>query len=373
MQGIHAETNLHEVYDAKQRIHLERKMHMSATLSVFGRAFVTACANTTAPRMLAVAMAAAMSVSSPAAHADEYLTGDAPVPMRTSEGGQMEEGGAQVGRWVGGAVGAVGTGAVALAVGANKYFAAAAAVLGGIGGAKVGERMANANGQPQGQVARVDFPGEEPQPRGLEGAVGTERSMIFPQVVGRTDQPRMSQESIRSYDNLAVTAAAYRLLAQASYSEFLSVKEQFVLNPRNADVSRRFLEAKKSLEGDIAGLNIALADFSNATQTLRQRYPGNDFGGYQALSMSISAPAQVRAREVEPDRPIHPFAEAMAMQIRSGEVPRVTAAAPGYATGDGVLRSAIVRQDMGRPLQQSGRGSMANPSDTLHRLSLGMR
>lgn len=345
---------------------------MSATLSVFGRAFVTACAATAKPRLIAAAMAAVVAVSAPLAHADEYLSGDSPAPVRLQEreGGQGDDG-AQVGRWVGGAVGAAGTGAVALALGANKYFAAAAAALGGIGGAKVGERLATGQEQPAGTL-RVGFPGEQ-EPRGLEGAVGTERSMIFPQAIGRTDQPRMSHETIRSYDSLAVTASAYRLLTQSSYAEYAALKEHLLLNPRSVEAAQRFQGAKRVLENDIAGLNIAMADFSNATNALRRRYPGNEFGSYQALAMSLAAPAQVRAREVEPDRPIHPFAEAMAMRIRSGEVQHVTAAAPGYATGDNILRGAIVRQDAGRPLQQSGRGASVSPGDTLHRLSLGMR
>lgn len=339
---------------------------MSATTSLFGRAFVAVCAETIKPRLLAAAMAAAVAVASPGlARADEFLAGDAPAPIRAPEGGSMEE--TSAGKWVGGAVGAVGAGVVAAALGANKYFTAAASVLGGIGGAKAGEDMASRR---RGEVVQA-YPGqvvsaeEEIVPRGLEGARGVERSLIFPQRVGRTDLPRMSEETIRSFDGLAITAAAYRLVVQSSYDNYAAAKERLALSPRDVGVSRHFLAVKKTLDADIAGLNIAIADLANATRLLRKSYPGNEFGGYQALQVSISAPAQVRSREVATDRPIYPFAETLAVQIENGEVQHMTQAAPGYATSAAMLRSG------GGAQGARGADSAAGPNETMRRL--GMR
>src|SRR3989344_1341110 len=112
-----------------------------------------------------------------------------------------------------------------------------------------------------------------------------------------------------------------------------------------------------------------LAILMHRVNSLRQRSPGNNFGGYQALSVSISAPAAVRAREVEPDRAIFPMAELLAQQIRNGEVERVTVAAPGYATGGEMIRSTLTRQEAA--LGRSGTGSAAGPGETMRRLGMG--
>lgn len=345
---------------------------MSATTSIFGRVFVAVCANTLQPRLIAAAMAAAVAVAAPGgAHADEYLSGNVSTPMGVSDGGSRSD--LDAGKVAGGAIGAIGAGVLASAFGANKYFTAAAAVLGGIGGVKVVEQgRESAPGRALPGVV-VPSTGQEIEPRGLEGAVGLERSLIFPASIGRPGLPRMRQESVRAYDDLAIQAAAYRLLTQSSYGEYLAAREDLALHPREIEASQRMIAAKRALDNDIAGLNVSLASYSRATQILRRNYPGNDFGASQALAASLSAPAQMRAQAVEPDRPIYPFAEAMAMQIRNGEVPRVTVAAPGYATGDDRLRSAIVGQYGTLDLQQSGRTSRLSPDSTLDALNLRSR
>ena len=346
---------------------------MSATASIFGRVFVAVCANTMHPRLLAAAMAAAVAVAAPGAvHADEYLSGDSPVAARVAEGSARADVGAS--RVAGGAIGAIGAGVLASAVGANKYFTAAAAVLGGIGGAKVGEQSALERGR-RPMVARA-LPGvvvsseQEIEPRGLEGAIGLERSLLFPMTIGRTDLPRMGQESVRAYDDLAIQAAAYRLLTQSSYASYEAAREDLALHPRDIEASRQMIAVKHMLDSDISGLNIAIASYTRATQILRRNYPGNDFGAQQSLAVSLAAPAQFRARAVEPDRPIYPFAEAMAIRIRNGEVPHVTMVAPGYSTGDDRMRSAIIGQSGALNLQQSGRTTRLSPESTIDRLNL---
>src|SRR3989344_4883455 len=321
---------------------------MNPAISVFGRCLVAACAEAVKPRMIAIAMAAAVAVAVPdAAKATEQNPDGSPVVRQgqyQNDDAGGEAGPSQVGKWVGG-------------------------LLGGIGGAKVGESL-SANSASQARVGVVGMPADDGgEVNGLQGARGLERSSIFPSDVGRTDKARMGTETLRSYDQLAVNAAAYRLLVQSSFVEFSGAKERLALSPRDLDASRQFLASKKALEGDIAGLNIAIADLGNATNVLRQRYPGNNFGGYQALSVSISAPAAVRAREVEPDRAIFPMAELLAQQIRNGEVERVTVAAPGYATGGEMIRSTLTRQEAA--LGRSGTGSAAGPGETMRRLGMG--
>ena len=342
---------------------------MNPAISVFSRCLVAACAQSAKPRMIAVAMAAAVAVAGvDNAVAAEQNPDGSPV---VHQGDYADAPHGQAGKWLGGIVGAGASAAVAAASGANKYFTAAAGVLGGIGGAKVGESL-SANSASQARVGAVTMPADDGgEVQGLAGARGLERSSIFPTDVGRTDKARMSADTLRSYDQLAVNAAAYRLLVQSSYIEYTSAKERLALAPRDVGASRQFLSAKKALETDIAGLNVAIADFGNATNVLRQRYQGNNFGAYQALQVSIGAPAVVRSREVEADRPIYPAALALAEQIRAGELERVTAAAPGYATGSEMTRSALIRQEAA--IGRSGQGSAAGASETMRRLGMANR
>ncbi len=344
---------------------------MNPAISVFGRCLVAACAQAAKPRMVALAMAAAVAVAAPdGAMALEQNQDGSPV-VQPGDYASADAPHNQAGKWLGGLVGAGAGAAIAAASGANKYFTAAAGVLGGIGGAKVGESLST-NSAAQARVGTVTMPADDGgEVQGLVGARGLERSSIFPSDVGRTDKARMSSDTIRSYDQLAVNAAAYRLLVQSSYGDYVGAKERLALAPRDLGASRQMLAAKRALEGDIAGLNVAIADFGNATNVLRQRYQGSNFGGYQALQVSIGAPASVQAREVEPDRPIYPAALALAEQIRSGQVDRVTAAAPGYATGGEMMRSALIRQDAA--IGRSGLGSAAGPGETMRRLGMGNR
>jgi hypothetical protein len=333
---------------------------MSATLSILGRCVVAAASQAIAKRMVAAAVASAVAVAGPA-QAEEYIYPDGVQQGVSSDGPS--------GKLVGGVVGAGAGALAAIGLGASKYIAAAAAVLGGIGGAKIGERMSAGESLTARTIGEVVPPG---QMTGYEAPVHmhdqmAERSMFFPSD-GLPGQPRMSAQTVSQFDGLAIAAAAYRLLVQVSSSDYALARERLALAPRDVEASRHLLASKRNLEADIAGLNIALADYSNAMNVLRSRYPGNNFGPYQALAVSLSAPASVRAREIEPDRPIYPFAEAMAMQIKSGTLERVTAAAPGYATGGELLRSAIGRQDA---MAMSGRSSAASPDESLRRMGMG--
>lgn len=150
-----------------------------------------------------------------------------------------------------------------------------------------------------------------------------------PSQATHTDPTRIGPAQQEAYDKLAVNAAAHRLVAEASYLNFSNAKENYALNPRNEMYSKLVITARKALDRDIASLNIAVNEFSYATNVLAQKYKNTNFSGYRALQSSISAPIEVRATEVAAGKPIAKPAEELALQIMNGAVPRATAVTPG--------------------------------------------
>ena len=147
---------------------------------------------------------------------------------------------------------------------------------------------------------------------------------------------QLSPAQQEAYDKLAVGAAAQRLVAEAAFDSFASKSEAAVLSPRNASVAREVLSARNSLNREVAALNIAVAEFGNATNVLSRRYKETNFNAYKALQASISSPIELRAGEVTQDKPIYPQAEELAVQIMAGEVPRATSVSAGRNAVPGV-------------------------------------
>lgn len=149
---------------------------------------------------------------------------------------------------------------------------------------------------------------------------------------GRVKQPdpsRIGPTQQEAYDKLAVSAAAHRLVAEASYENFANAREAFALSPKNTALAKEIITARKHMDRELAALNVAVSEFSYATNILAQRYRGSNFNGYKALQASISAPIEVRATEVNASKAIYKPAEALAIQIMAGEVPRATEVTPG--------------------------------------------
>ena len=259
---------------------------MSATESLLGRSLFFAASCATRQTALAAALVSVMMVAPAFAQTDIEKNDAAQSTSRAATEG------------LGTVIGAVGAAGAAHLLGANRLVTVAAGFAGGIFGLRSGGKMADA-----------------------QEKADRDAGLLSPKV--EAGGPKMSEQLLHKYDELAITAAAYRLLVQVSASNFQTAKEMLALSPRDLDASKSLLAAQKEVSRNVAGLNVALTDFSNATDTLSKRYTGTDFRSYRALFASISAPSGAIAAEVSEKKPIYEAALARAQKIHDGDVSRL--------------------------------------------------
>lgn len=147
-----------------------------------------------------------------------------------------------------------------------------------------------------------------------------------------------------AYEKLALTAAAHRLVTEAAFDTFAGAREQNALLPRNIGLARQLITARQNLDREVAALNVAVIEFDNATKVLSKRYPQTNFNQYKALAASLGAPVEMRSNAVASNQPIYAAAEALAIQIMAGEVPRATAMTAGTNATNAMRPEASMRR-----------------------------
>lgn len=178
---------------------------------------------------------------------------------------------------------------------------------------------------------------------GAVASIGASSAVVAtPGVVVSAGQAgRLGPEQQAAFDQLAVNGAAHRLVAEAAYESFANAREAFALSPKNQTLARTVIGARKSMEREVAALNVAIAEFGNATKVLAQRYTTTNFSPYKALHASISSPIEMRSGEVAPNKPIYAAAEKLAIQIVAGEAPRATVMVPGGNAAAAVVGEGV--------------------------------